>query len=238
MESLPIRPQPARPFSESLKAWLLWFGLARVLVCTVAIFAVGAGGFWLLKAPPTAVESSLPYASSSKAPGGSLPSTIVVATASTLANEPALTVIVVHVAGAVVAPGVYELAPSSRIHQAIAAAGGVAADADTDSLNLATTLHDGDRIFVPRLGQAAPAVVAPTGAASGASGDATPGEPIDLNRATAGELDALPGVGPSTAAAIVAYRDQHGPFGKVEDLLNVRGIGPAKLDAMKPMVKV
>ena len=64
----------------------------------------------------------------------------------------------------------------------------------------------------------------------------TPTGPIDLNRATADDLDRLPGIGPSTAQAIVDYRDQHGPFGSVDDLLDVRGIGPAKLDAIRELV--
>ena len=65
-----------------------------------------------------------------------------------------------------------------------------------------------------------------------------PAGPVDLNRATAEDLDSLPGVGPSTASAIIAFRDEHGPFGSVDDLLDVRGIGPAKLDAMRSLVTV
>jgi competence protein ComEA len=86
-------------------------------------------------------------------------------------------------------------------------------------------------------------VVTPSGpgpAASGTSiaGGALPAGPIDLNRATVDELDRLPGVGPATAAAIVAHRDEFGPFASVDDLLDVRGIGPAKLDAIRTLIRV
>ena len=153
-------------------------------------------------------------------------------------SEPA--VIVVHVAGAVIRPGVVRLPSDSRAEDAVAAAGGVAGDADLDAVNLAGRLRDGDRLYVPHLGQPVPTVVTPVGgSAAGTPGAvAAPPGPVDLNRATVEQLDALPGVGPSTAAAIVSYRDQHGPFGSVDDLLQVRGIGPAKLDAIRALVTV
>jgi competence protein ComEA len=154
--------------------------------------------------------------------------------------------IVVHVAGAVVQPGVVHLPAGSRAEDALAAAGGVAADADTDALNLAAPLRDGDRLYVPHLGQPVPTVVVPSGGAAagggasggGAAATAAAAGPVDLNRATVDQLDSLPGVGPATAAAIVAYRDEHGPFATVDDLLGVRGIGPAKLDAIRALVAV
>ena len=143
-------------------------------------------------------------------------------------------------------PGVFELAAGSRVHQALAAAGGLAADADVDVLNLAAPLHDGDRLYVPHRGQPVPVAVVPTGGAqpipaAGANGPVAPGvpaAPVDLNRASAEELEALPGVGPSTAAAIVGYRTQIGPFASIDDLLKVRGIGPAKLEAIREFVAV
>jgi competence protein ComEA len=154
--------------------------------------------------------------------------------------------VVVDVAGAVLHPGVYALAAGSRVHQALAAAGGLDAGADIDVLNLAAPLRDGDRLYVPHSGQPVPIVVVPTGGAqsipavgqTGAIGPAVPAAPVDLNRASVEELDALPGVGPSTATAIVSYRTQIGPFASVDDLLKVRGIGPAKLDAIRELVAV
>jgi len=110
-------------------------------------------------------------------------------------------------------------------------------------VNLAEVVRDGDRIYIPHAGQPIPSVVSPSGAgppaAAGATSSASvPSEPIDLNRATADQLDALPGIGPSTAAAIVSYRDRVGPFSSVDGLLQVPGIGPAKLDLIRSLVRV
>jgi competence protein ComEA len=116
---------------------------------------------------------------------------------------------------------------------AVQAAGGVAAGSNPDAINLAAPLTDGERVYVPLVGEVAPVVV------SGSPGGiATPSGPVNLNRATADELDTLPGVGPATAAAILAYRDEHGPFASVEDLGEVSGIGPAKIEALRGLVTV
>jgi competence protein ComEA len=153
--------------------------------------------------------------------------------------------VVVHVAGAVAAPGVVRLGNGSRVVDAVTAAGGLRADADPDRVNLAATLVDGQRVVVPIVGQPVPAEVAPApapssgGATAGtASGTAAPGAPVDLNTATAEQLDALPGVGPSTAAAILDHRASAGPFTSVDQLLDVRGIGEAKLEALRDLVSV
>ena len=163
-------------------------------------------------------------------------------------DAPGTTQVTVHVAGAVLAPGVVTLAPGARVVDAVRAAGGLAADADSDRINLAAPLVDGSRIAVPRRGEGPPVEVptsvpvAPAGPAGrGSAGSGTgsaPAAPVDLNTATAEQFDALPGIGPSTATAIIARRDQSGPFRSVDDLLDVRGIGPAKLDAIRNLVTV
>jgi competence protein ComEA len=143
--------------------------------------------------------------------------------------------VVVHVAGAVGRPGVVRLAGPGRVIDAIGAAGGPAADADLNQINLAAKVADGDRVYVPRRGETpppAPTTGAATGSATASSG------PVDLNSAAADQLDALPGVGPATAKAIVDYRTRHGRFRTVDDLLSVPGIGPAKLATLKPLVRV
>ena len=119
------------------------------------------------------------------------------------------------------------------------------ADADRDRVNLAAPLTDGERVWVPARGQQeVPDVVAGAGQAGpvGADGpggvEPTAEAPLDLNAATAAQLDALPGVGPATASAILAYRDQVGRFASVDDLLEVRGIGDAKLEQIRPLVRV
>ena len=147
--------------------------------------------------------------------------------------------IVVHVVGAVVSPGVVVLADGARVADAIAAAGGAASDADTEQLNLARVLGDGEQVRVPHAGEQ---LVAPDPGPSppgGASGGSTPGGGVvNINTAGAAELEALPGIGPALAARIVEYRDGHGPFASVDDLTDVPGIGPAKLEALRSQATV
>jgi competence protein ComEA len=190
------------------------------------VAAIGAvlAGLWLTRPPAPPPEVSLPFASTtaSLAPG---PSSAVAAEA-----------VVVHVAGAVVDPGVHELPAGSRVVDAIEAAGGLAADADGSRINLAALVADGERVYVPKVGEAAPPSVAGDGGASGAGGEAE--GPVDLNQADEAALDALPGVGPATAAAIIQHREQIGRFTSVDQLLDVRGIGEAKLEQLRPLVTV
>jgi competence protein ComEA len=149
--------------------------------------------------------------------------------------------IVVSVVGLVSTPGLVQLLPGSRVADALAAAGGVRTGGDTLALNLAQRLSDGDQIVV---GVAAP-VAAPsavggvsTPGAAPADGKATTGGLVDLNTATETELDALPGVGPVTAAAIIAWRTTNGKFTDVAQLGEVDGIGPVRLEKLRSQVTV
>lgn len=143
----------------------------------------------------------------------------------------------VHVLGRVDRPGLYEVAPGSRAVDVIAAAGGYAAEADESALNLARAVSDGEQIVVPAVGDPVATPPAPT-----APQGATPGQPsgarVDLNTADQAALESIRGVGPATAGAILAWRDEHGRFVAVEDLLDVTGIGEKKLDAMRDSVVV
>ena len=150
--------------------------------------------------------------------------------------------IVVHAAGAVARPGVYRLVPTARVVDLLETAGGPVAGADLSGINLAAPLADGARVHFPRSGEEpppeVPIVEAPPdrpGAGSGA--EASPA-PVDLNEAGAAELESLPGIGPVTAAAIVAHRQREGPFRSVESLLEVSGIGPVKLSRIEDLVTV
>jgi competence protein ComEA len=133
----------------------------------------------------------------------------------------------------------------AHVVDAVAAAGGATPDADLVRLNLAAPVVDGMRIAVPRLGAPAPEIdpAAVTGS-TGATGAADPGTgqssgaPVNVNTATAEQLDALPGIGPATAAAIIADRAANGPFRSVDDLGRVRGIGDAKLEQLRGLVAV
>ena len=143
----------------------------------------------------------------------------------------------VHVAGAVARPGVVRVSAGARVVDALAAAGGGLPDADLDRLNLAAKVVDGQRIAVPHLG--APAL---GGLGAGPDGSGDPGGvgdgPLDLNTATAAQLEALPGIGPSLAAAIVAEREKRGGFRSVGELRDVRGIGERRFADLEHRVTV
>jgi competence protein ComEA len=136
----------------------------------------------------------------------------------------------VHVAGAVNRPGLYRMPPGSRVDDALRLAGGPTPDADLNALNLATKVKDGDKVLVPKRGAAG-------GGGEGGSAPAQ-SQTVNLNTATTDQLDALPGIGPSLAQRIVAYREQHGGFRTVDELQKVPGIGPAKFSQLKDLVTV
>jgi len=143
--------------------------------------------------------------------------------------------VVVHVAGDVVKPGIVELAEGARVVDAVEAAGGGGADADLDRLNLAAKVVDGQRILVQHVGDPP----APADAATAPGDPAGSGGPINLNAATAAQLDeALPGIGPKLAEAIVAERDRRGGFRSVNELRDVRGIGDKRFTDIKDKVTV
>lgn len=138
--------------------------------------------------------------------------------------------LVIDMAGAVRRPGLYRLRPGSRIDDAIAAAGGVTAKAQLEAVNLAAPIADGEQIVVPGRGAAGASAAIPPAAGS------APSAPLDLNTATAEQLDSLPGIGPVTAQKILAYRQEHGAFHAVAELEGVPGIGPGRLAQLKGLV--
>ncbi|CAN5510876.1 hypothetical protein BH10ACT3_BH10ACT3_01320 [soil metagenome] len=240
---------------------LVGLGLAAV---AMVVISVG----WKSVSRPASLEESMPIAGDEPAADPAAAAAGGAATATTVAPgstgvggatttvaggsvpsggavDPAAPVFV-PVAGAVAAPGVVQLPGGSRVVDAVAAAGGLRSDADPDRVNLAAPLIDGSRIVVPAIGQDPPAEVPVEGAApatgtgsSGATGATlTPSAPVDLNTATIEQLDELPGVGPATAQAIVSFRESEGRFTSVDALLDVRGIGDAKLEALRDLVTV
>lgn len=138
--------------------------------------------------------------------------------------------IVVHVAGAVRHPGIYRVRDGTRVADAIRKAGGRTQEANLDALNLAAKLADGRQVLVPAR---APVAV---GAAAAAPAVAGAGLPVNLNSATVEDLDALDGIGPTTAQKIVDYREEHGGFTSVDELDQVDGIGPTRLEALRDQV--
>jgi competence protein ComEA len=195
----------------------------RLVAGTAVVVVAVAGGLWLTRPPSEPPEVALPFASTTAA--------ALVTTSTSALPE----VLVVHVAGAVAQPGVHELVPGARVIDAVNAAGGLAPHADGARVNLAAPVADGERVYVPAVGEPAPPPLA--GGAAVAGGTAPTG-PLDLNSATEAQLDDLPGVGPATAAAIVQHRDRIGGFTSVDQLLDVRGIGEAKLEQLRPLVRV
>jgi competence protein ComEA len=227
MDSSLPRPAPPRSPLDRLREWVVWFGPGRLVATGFAVVAVVIGGTWLLKGSPSRAEDVLPFAT--RPTSTSTTAVAAVGPSTTLATS-----IVVYVAGQVTTPGIYTVPGTARVNDAVLAAGGPRTTADLGVVNLAAPLHDGERVYVPASGEAVPPLIEAAPEATGS----LPVEPVNINAASAAQLDVLPGVGPATAAAIVAHRQQHGPFQSVEQLGDVRGIGPAKLDALRGLVTV
>ena len=138
------------------------------------------------------------------------------------------------VSGEVMFPGVYALNPGDRVIDAIAAAGGIGPNADLSGINLSKRVQDEARYHVPAFGESTPAITASATARPANKGSGL----IDLNTAQSSELETLPNIGPVMAGAIVAYREDNGPFATVDDVMNVPGIGPKTLDTIRQMVTV
>jgi competence protein ComEA len=158
-------------------------------------------------------------------------------------------VVVLHVLGAVVEPGIVEVPLGSRVIDAIAAARGPAEDAELGGVNLARVVIDGEQLWVPRVGEVPPGgaggggVGAGGGAGGGSGGAGASGGTgvdsqgrVNINTADAAALETLAGVGPALAARIIAWREQNGPFRSVDELTAVSGIGPRTLDGMRNQV--
>jgi competence protein ComEA len=184
------------------------------LVALVAI-TVGGAGLWYVRSLPRPVEVraaiTLPAASTSAT------------------SSPDVLPILVDVAGWVRRPGVYEFHDGDRVIDAIEAAGGARRGAALDALNLAAPLADGTQILVPRRQASGPVGSVGSGA--------TPSK-VNINAASAAELETLPGVGEVIAQRIVDYRTANGPFGSVDDLLDVSGIGEVTLENIRDLVTV
>jgi competence protein ComEA len=160
--------------------------------------------------------------------------------AASVTTTPLPAVVVVQAAGAVNGPGLYRLPDGSRVDDLVRAAGGLAADADADRVNLAALVQDGTRVYIPRRGEVQPPEpvvgAAPSMPPSGSGGQSPSGAPVSLNTATAAQFETLPGIGPALAQAIIDYRSAHGQFTSIDQLLEVRGIGDAKLETLRPLL--
>jgi competence protein ComEA len=255
-----LRPPPPRTWRDRLD------DLAadppspgRVALALVVVAVVALVGWRVLAPPPAPPELVLPLAEPAAQAAGAADAAVGASDGQPTAvpgatggpggggseggsgSMAASTEVVVHVVGAVAAPGVQRLPTGSRVIDAVEAAGGAAPDADLSRVNLAAVLADGQQVVVLRPGEAPPAAAGAgpsgPGADDGAGGEGD-GPLVDINRASAAELEELPGVGPATAEAIIAHREQNGPFASVDDLLDVRGIGEAKLEQLRDRATV
>jgi competence protein ComEA len=247
-------PSSPSPFVVESTGWRARFerlldGVARqrIAIAFIAILALAAAGtLWLTAQPraagppPSAAAGGaalvLPRAGSAGAQDGGAP-----------AAGQAAGVIAVDVVGRVQHPGLVHLPLGSRVLDAIEAAGGTAPGAELEAVNLARKVVDGEQIRIPRHGETPAAPAANGGPASGgapgalgqagAGGAGQPGVPLDLNTATAEQLDTLPGIGEVTANQIISYRTAH-PFRSVDDLRQVPGIGDRRFELLKDLVTV
>ncbi|MCP4226734.1 MAG: ComEA family DNA-binding protein [Actinomycetia bacterium] len=214
--------------------------LALILGLTMMVLA--GAGWWLGRADPaTPVEAGIPVATSSvpsSAPVTTAPAPISTGSGGNGEVEPEP--LLVHVAGAVINPGLVELEFGDRIDDAVTAAGGPSVNADLHQLNLAAPVSDGMQIRVPEQGEVAqhPAGFGGSGPISDGGGGEAGSVMVDVNRASISELESLPGIGPSLGQAIVDWREANGPFASVDALLSVPGIGPAKLAGLADQVSV
>jgi competence protein ComEA len=219
----------------------------------LAVALVGALWRWWPRGEPAGIAradtEAAEVTSSGASSGSAAPGGAVVNGAAAGGSGP----VTVHIVGAVIHPGVYELPATARVRDAVNAAGGLSGNAAQGSVNLARLLADGEQIVIPtedefakttagagaqNVSGASKGVVGPGGASAENPGAPPAGTVVNINTADAAALDALPGVGPSTAAKIVADRDTNGPFATPDDLGRVSGIGPKKLEALKDFIRV
>ena len=181
----------------------------RALVIVFAL-CLGLGGFFFLNSKPTA--------------GPEIVQDLVIPMQETVTSE-----VIVNVAGKVANPGVYKLPMGSRVVDAIALAGNQLKGVDISDINLARVLVDGEQILVG---------TPPAAAAKKAAAKISTSNPLDLNRATAAQLDTLPGIGPVTAQRILDYRSKVGRINSVDELKKISGLGGAKFEEIKNLLRV
>lgn len=204
---------------DGFRDWLEGLTARELAVYGVVALAVLAvGGAWILRGRPASAPVAAPQVEVAPSP----------------ADEGAP--VIVHVAGMVRLPGVYQLAEGDRVIDAIELAGGPRKGAALEALNLAAVLTDGQQILVPKRGAGPDAGPVAGGAAPG--GGEGSSDLVNVNTADATTLESLPGIGEVLAQRIIDHREAHGPFTSVDDLVGVSGIGEVTLEELRPLVTV
>lgn len=228
--------------------------LIAALVAAVLVSLLSGRGRVEVVVPPTARASQMGVEPSGAGPSGAVAATTAPGAStgapgasgagrspSSSGGSPAAPILV-HVLGAVLRPGLYELQPGDRVVDAVAAAGGFTATADQAQQNLARTMADGEQLVIPEQGASPPLGSVGGSAASGTGpGGTAAGGPValvNLNTADQATLETLPHVGPATAQRIIAWRTENGRFTQVDDLKNVTGIGDKTFESLSPLVTV
>ena len=217
------------------------------LACVVLVVTVGAiGAFRLTSTEHVTVERGQSQAASSES--ASISESSSKGMAQSEEPEPNGSKTVIHVDGAVAKPGIYVLeGETPRVNDAINAAGGMTEEADTHQINLASPIADGQKIYVARVGEEAPqnsedassqAQAASKQTLSDGQGSPNSGAQVNINTASAEELQTLSGIGEATSSAIVKDREENGPFGAIEDLMRVTGIGEKKYEKIRDRICV
>ena len=201
-----------------------WLQRYRGYILITLIYLLISGGmvFFLRQPAPPAIVITTPTATFVPQPTAT----------------PTPTPLRVYVTGAVAHPDVYLLSTGSIIRDALVAAGGAAADADLNRINLAQQVYDQQQIYVPRLGEENPPLPSPPVSLTSTSGNVQATGKVNINTATAEELDTLPGIGPAIAQRIIEYRQTNGPFQSIEEIKNVSGIGDKLFEKLKDLITV
>jgi competence protein ComEA len=201
------------PVWETIKKYdKRWYGLLFAMLAAGAIMLFRNNEITEKEQAPILVEQNVPQ------------------TAQERKGEGEKNTVMVDIKGAVAHPGVYEIRDTARVNDVVALAGGFTKEADETKINLAAKVHDEMMIYVPVRGEA--------NAFASSSLQADDSNKIYINTASEQEISQLPGIGKTKAQAIIAYREEHGPFQKAEDLLNVTGIGEKTLEKIKEYIVV
>jgi competence protein ComEA len=220
-----------RQFSVWMRSRTILFAAGAIILGTVILAWWYIGG----RAAPT-VGGAITFSEDERPDaGGALPREDVASPRASRSDAtPTAETAIVYISGAVLRPDVYRVPAAARVKDVVLAAGGLAADADVGRVNLAEHVADAQHIHIPREGEAEPAPAL----ADDNTEPASQGALVNLNTASAAELDGLPGIGPAILQRIEEYRTTNGPFQSVEDLRKVKGIGPALFAKIAPLVTV